>query len=59
MASSVQTVPLAMSTVVHGLHHVVSSRFGEYEQNRTQGLVGVVDLSTKVLVHLQCIYYIY
>jgi hypothetical protein len=36
--------------VVHGSHHVVSSRFGEYELDRTLGLVGVVDLPIKVLV---------
>jgi hypothetical protein len=39
-----------VSIVVHGSHHVVSSRFGEYEQDRTLGLVDVVDLPIKVLV---------
>jgi hypothetical protein len=39
-----------VSTVVHGSHHVVSSKFGDYEPDRTLGLVGVVDLSIKVLV---------
>jgi hypothetical protein len=39
-----------VSIAIHGSHHVVSSRFGEYELDRTLGLVGVVDLPIKVLV---------
>jgi hypothetical protein len=39
-----------MSIVVHGSHHVVSSRFGGYEPDRTLDLVGDVDLLIKVLV---------
>jgi hypothetical protein len=41
-----------VSIVVHGSHHVVSSRFADYELDRTLGLVDVVDLSIKVLVQL-------
>jgi hypothetical protein len=40
-----------MSIVVHGSHHVVSSRFGGgYEPDRTLDLVGDVDLLINVLV---------
>jgi hypothetical protein len=45
-----------MSKVVHGSHHIVSSRFGEYESDRLVGLVGALYVSIKVLVHLECIW---